>query len=80
MCLFNLLYSKHDLYLRYVSNHHFEVKMFEQLDRLIMLDEHINVEEIAGRKTKMGKIDFRIEYFTSSKTRLRSTTSTLVRS
>jgi hypothetical protein len=50
--LFDLLYSEHDLYLQYVSNHHFEVKMFEQLDRLIMLDEHINAEENAGRRKK----------------------------
>jgi hypothetical protein len=35
------------LYQQYVSNHHFEVKMFEQLDQLIMLDEHINDEENA---------------------------------
>jgi hypothetical protein len=46
----NLPYSEHDLYRQYVSNHRFEVKMFEQLDPLIMLDAHINVEEIVRVK------------------------------
>jgi len=63
---------------RYVSIRRFEEEMFEQQGQMRESDEHINDEENAENE-KFVFLFIRND-FTSSRTRRRSTTSTLVRS